>query len=64
MYTEAVEHLTRLPACMGGWCDLREGCALYIKDNRERVVERLCTRGLEHPIAIVFKRPQQGQFYA
>lgn len=39
---------TQKPACMGGWCKLREKCADYQADPREypthvQPVERLCT---------------------
>lgn len=34
-----------LPACMGGFCDVRTSCARYHALNRGYPSERLCTRG-------------------
>lgn len=38
------------PACMGGWCKSRNGCAVHLQDDRRIVVERLCPRGVERPV--------------
>jgi hypothetical protein len=38
-----------LPACMGGFCNVREQCQQHLTDNRRFVVERLCQRGQETP---------------
>jgi hypothetical protein len=42
-----------VPACMGGWCSLRGQCALHLTHPRTEVVERLCQRGQEQPIAVI-----------
>jgi hypothetical protein len=36
-----------MPACLGGWCRVRDRCERHITDHREHVVERLCDRGDE-----------------
>lgn len=37
-----------LPACMGGWCSIRESCACYKSPHdRNEPAERLCPRGLD-----------------
>ena len=33
------------PACLGGWCAVRDRCERHITDDREIVAERLCERG-------------------
>jgi hypothetical protein len=38
-----------LPACMGGFCNVRKQCQQHLTDNRRFVVERLCQRGQETP---------------
>lgn len=38
-----------LPACMGGWCPVRDRCAQHLTMSRRVVVERLCERGNERP---------------
>jgi hypothetical protein len=46
----------RLPACMGGWCQMRDQCARHVTPSRSgEVSERLCRRGAEHPIAVYTK---------
>ena len=35
------------PACMGGWCTVRDRCERHVTDDREIVAERLCERGEE-----------------
>jgi hypothetical protein len=32
-------------SCMGGWCNKRDKCALYLKDDRRFPSERLCESG-------------------
>jgi len=32
-------------SCMGGWCEVRDRCALHIGGNRSRPSERLCEIG-------------------
>jgi hypothetical protein len=34
-----------LPACMGGWCTLRQACPRYHAQSGVDPVERLCNRG-------------------
>lgn len=34
-----------LPACMGGWCPMRESCRLYHAGSEGRPSERLCPPG-------------------
>lgn len=45
--------LLAFPACMGGWCIKRDACALHLTQPREQVVERLCQRGQENPVAVL-----------
>jgi hypothetical protein len=35
------------PACMGGWCTKRNGCSLYLTDDRQEPAERLCMKGFD-----------------
>lgn len=35
------------PACMGGWCSKRNGCSLYLADDRRDPAERLCMKGAD-----------------
>ena len=39
----------QLPACMGGWCRRREGCADYHATDRKQIAERLCAKGEDRP---------------
>lgn len=32
----------RQPACMGGWCRIRDRCGHYNASDRTRPIERLC----------------------
>ena len=34
-----------LPACMGGWCKVRDRCAQHLLADRSTVAERLCPKG-------------------
>lgn len=33
------------PACMGGWCRLRDRCARHLQADRREPAERLCPAG-------------------
>jgi hypothetical protein len=36
------------PACMGGWCSLRNGCPNYLtRQGRGEPAERLCVKGAD-----------------
>lgn len=35
--------MNHLPACMGGWCQLRDSCARHHAPNRAEPAERLCS---------------------
>ena len=37
------------PACMGGWCPVRDRCERHITEDRREVSERLCPKD-EHQI--------------
>lgn len=41
-----------LPACMGGWCTVRDRCAQHLTMSRRVVVERMCERGNEQPVPV------------
>lgn len=41
-----------LPACMGGWCTVRDRCAQHLTMARRVVVERMCERGHEAPVPV------------
>jgi hypothetical protein len=48
----------RLPACMGGWCELRDDCTRYHAKTGADPVERLCNPGRDgmidgYPVRIV-----------
>ena len=49
-----------IPACMGGWCGLRNRCERHLTADREVVAERLCDRGDEMPQPVL-ERPEQQQ---
>lgn len=36
-------------SCMGGFCHVRGGCALYHEQDRRYPQERICARGFEMP---------------
>lgn len=38
---------SKLPACMGGWCLVRENCQRYSACTGADPVERLCQPGLD-----------------
>lgn len=43
-------------SCMGGWCHIREKCALHQSDNRANPHERVCspkTTNAFEPIVII-----------
>lgn len=33
------------PACMGGWCHVRDRCALHLQADRREPAERVCGHG-------------------
>lgn len=37
--------MSATPACMGGWCALRDHCNHYHADHRSEPSERLCVPG-------------------
>lgn len=48
----------KLPACMGGWCKMREACTRYHANTAGEPVERLCEPGQDgvidgYPIRLV-----------
>ncbi len=49
---EAIRLAATVPACMGGWCRHRDGCAHHLREDRANVVERLCPKGAETPVAL------------
>lgn len=49
---DAIRLAAQVPACMGGWCRHREGCALHLKADRREVSERLCPKGAETPVPV------------
>jgi len=44
--------------CMGGWCPVREECALYVEAQAGRLVDRVCEPRRERP------HPLTGSFGA
>jgi hypothetical protein len=48
---DTIRTAAAVPACMGGWCRHRNGCALHLRDDRRHPVERLCSRGEERPVS-------------
>lgn len=48
---------TIAPACMGGWCRKRDNCISYRSVSRVYVVERICPKGQDKPLA---ERPLPG----
>lgn len=48
-----------LPACMGGWCQVRTSCARFNASNRAYPSERLCSphrNDMWQPISVVSQR--------
>ncbi len=43
----AVSLPANLPACMGGWCHIRESCQRYGAQTGFDPIERLCEPGLD-----------------
>lgn len=46
-----------IPACMGGFCHVRNRCERHTTDKREHVAERLCARGEEGAYRLISFRP-------
>lgn len=51
---DTMRPVIRVPACMGGWCTVRDRCAMHCCADRSEVAERLCMPGTrnERPITI------------
>lgn len=32
-------------SCMGGWCGVRDKCALHVTNDRSKPAERMCRKG-------------------
>ena len=50
---ETIRTAAAVPACMGGWCRHRNGCALHLREDRQAPVERMCARGQEWPVRVL-----------
>lgn len=47
-------HRIERTACMGGWCRIRETCALYLATDAHRVLERACEPGADGIARVAF----------
>lgn len=45
-----------IPACMGGWCAVRDRCQRHLQTDRGIVAERLCPKGGEWPASALAPR--------
>jgi hypothetical protein len=43
----------RRTACMGGWCQHRNHCALHLAADRRVVSERMCPKDAPQPVPVV-----------
>jgi hypothetical protein len=52
--------MTRVQACLGGWCRERERCAHYVEADRyDEPAERLCPRDTTIPMLIKREKPAE-----